>query len=65
MEVHYDNPEMVENATFETGVQFYYTDKLRPVVIVAITISRPIFEEQRINRILFKFYYTESMIWIF
>jgi len=31
MEVHYDNPEMAENATFATGVEIFYTDTPRCV----------------------------------
>ncbi|XP_021952866.1 DBH-like monooxygenase protein 1 [Folsomia candida] len=30
MEIHYDNPDMIEGLKFETGVEFYYTDELRP-----------------------------------
>ncbi len=29
LEIHYDNPTQVKNAKFETGVEIFYTDKLR------------------------------------
>jgi hypothetical protein len=30
LEVHYDNPTLVANITDNSGVRFYYTDKIRP-----------------------------------
>jgi hypothetical protein len=29
LETHYDNPEKLENVSFSTGVQFYYTNNTR------------------------------------
>lgn len=29
LEIHYDNPKQVSDAKFETGVEVFYTEKLR------------------------------------
>jgi len=29
LEVHFDNPEQIENVQFKTGTRVYYTDELR------------------------------------
>jgi len=30
-EIHYNNPQQLQNVTFETGAKIYYTDDLRDV----------------------------------
>ncbi len=29
LEIHYDNPDMIDGTRFETGVQIYYTNETR------------------------------------
>jgi len=42
MEIHYDNPEKRNDATFNTGVTMYYTDALRPIRAGQLTIGHDV-----------------------
>ncbi|ODM94234.1 DBH-like monooxygenase protein 1 [Orchesella cincta] len=39
MELHYDNPQMLEGRKFKTGARIYHTNQLRPVEAGLLTIA--------------------------
>jgi len=39
MELHYDNPQMLEGRRFKTGARIYHTNQLRPIEAGLLTIA--------------------------
>jgi dimethyladenosine transferase 1 len=42
LEIHYDNPEVLPDARFETGVEIFYTEKLRRYDAAMMTIGHTV-----------------------